>query len=102
MKSNAISLIVVIIVTVGVCFFISPWLSDQWMIHRGNQIVSRIDAYHASHGQLPDRLDRIGIGGNEEGPFYYERRDGSYILWYGKALGESMIYRGATHNWEDD
>lgn len=66
----------------------------------GDDVVSRVEAFKATHGKLPDSLSDIGIKETEDGPIYYQEiSDDRYEVWYGAALGESVTYDSQTKEW---
>lgn len=62
-------------------------------------IHEALKAYHQKHRSYPEALDQIGIPSREEGPIYYQREGGSYLLWFGTRLGESQTYRSQEGFW---
>ena len=39
---------------------------------------------------------------NAETDSNYERKDTNFNLWYGKRLGESIVYNSGTKTWNDE
>lgn len=67
----------------------------------GQDIVSKVENYKTTHGQLPDSLENIGIKSNESGPVYYQKQsDTTYIVWYGLGLGDSKTYDSVDKTWK--
>ena len=67
----------------------------------GTRIIEKIEKFKVEKGRLPGSLMEIGIVESEEGPVYYKQlSDGHYQLWYGSALGESVIYDSDRKTWK--
>jgi hypothetical protein len=94
--------LVAVIAVAWLLLFGSGPIRDSRMIHRGNAIVAKLEAFRVSNGHYPQHLDEIGIPETESGPFFYERRDHDFHLWYGKRLGESMTYKSDSKTWNDE
>jgi hypothetical protein len=68
---------------------------------QGNNVVLRVEKFKTDKGRLPNNLTEIGIVETESGPIYYEKKtESKFILWFGKELGESMIYDSETKEWK--
>lgn len=65
------------------------------------EMVNKVEAFRTSNGHLPDSLAQLGLKEVEEGPVYYRREtDTSFIVWYGRELGESRTYHSVSRSWE--
>ncbi|MBN8837582.1 MAG: hypothetical protein J0I09_10000 [Sphingobacteriia bacterium] len=63
----------------------------------GQNIYMKIIQYQKSKGHLPDKLNDIGIEEKMEGPIYYQKQtDSTFIIYYGRELGESMVFDPKT------
>ncbi len=70
-------------------------------IEKGNEIAAKIEKFRNEKGKLPESLSEVGIAETESGPIYYKKEsETKYILWFGKELGESMIYDSDTKEWK--
>ena len=70
-------------------------------IAQGNEIAAKVEKFKNENGKLPDALSEIGVKETESGPIYYRKESESkYILWFGKELGESVIYDSETKQWK--
>ncbi len=70
-------------------------------IRQGNEIVSKIEKFKSEKNRLPNNLTELGLVEDEAGPIYYEKKgETKFILWFGKALGESAIYDSDTKQWK--
>ena len=66
-------------------------------------VIDKIYTFKELKNRYPKSLNEIGIRETEEGPVYYELKDStSFIVWYGKSLGESAIYNSNTKEWVND
>jgi hypothetical protein len=69
----------------------------------GNEIIKKIENFKKIKGHLPENLKEIGVHEDESGPIFYEKQsDTSYLVYYGRNLGESMVYNFKTKKWESD
>jgi hypothetical protein len=101
------SLMVAFLITLGgsflIWFFCFRISREEKLKERGNNIVVRIERFRTDFGRLPNSLEEIGL--KEEvsaDALYYQKRDTSiYILSFGTALGESMIYYSDGKTWEE-
>jgi hypothetical protein len=83
-----------------ICFAISGCVSTG-KLAKGNEAVAKIEKFRNEKGGLPDSLSETGIVETEEGPVYYRKESESkYILWFGKELGESVVYDSETKQWK--
>ena len=82
------------------CFTILSCDSSE-KIAKGNEYVAQIESFRKERGRLPSSLTEIEIAETESGPIYYEKKNESkYILWFGKELGESVVYDSDTKQWK--
>ena len=95
MKSLPIFLLAAII-----CFAVSGCGSTE-KIAKGNEAAAKIEKFRNEKGRLPNSLSETGIVETEAGPIYYRKESESkYILWFGKELGESVVYDSETKQWK--
>ncbi len=95
------SIALVLTIFAGLLFLFEPvWLFRHSDFEVGKQIISRVEAFRATHGHLPDTLKDVGM--NEDDRRVYYRKDGDthYIIWFGTTLGESETYNSDTKKWE--
>ncbi len=71
------------------------------LVQQGNVLIEQIEAFQHENSILPQTLEDIGIGRQDEsGPLYYLRKsDTNYIVWFGNELGESTIWDSDTKEW---
>lgn len=70
-------------------------------IAEGDKVIIKIEKFRNETGRLPNSLTEIDISEKESGPIYYQKKsDSKYILWFGKELGESMVYDSETKEWK--
>jgi hypothetical protein len=70
-------------------------------IRRGNQIISKIDAFHSTHGRFPASMQEVGVGFPDADRFFYEQCDQDrFVVWFGTRLGESMTYDSFVKRWK--
>ncbi len=83
-----------------ICFTISGCGSAE-KIAKGKEVVAKIEKFRNEKGRLPNSLSEVGIAETESGPIYYEKKNESkYILWFGKELGESVVYDSDAKQWK--
>ena len=83
-----------------ICFAVSGCVSAG-KTAKGNEAVVKIEKFRNEKGRLPDSLSETGIAETESGPIYYRKESESkYILWFGKGLGESVVYDSETKQWK--
>jgi hypothetical protein len=74
--------------------------SDE-RLKRGNEIAAKVEKFRSEKGRLPNSLSEIGVVEIESGPIYYKKEsETKYILWFGKELGESVVYDSETKQWK--
>jgi hypothetical protein len=97
----ALVLVVVIAAGAVILFLWQPvWLFHHSEFEVGNEIVSKIDAFQASHGYLPETLNEIGIDDPDLKVFYRKVSNDEYWVWFGTTLGESETFNSRTRKWE--
>ena len=70
-------------------------------LKQGNETVSKIEKFRGEKGRLPNSLSEIGVVESESGPIYYRKEsETKFILWFGKELGESVVYDSETKQWK--
>jgi len=93
-KPTKLVLIVAALLTIAGLF--APSLAWRWREYRLTQHVEPIQAalesYRQQHGMYPESLSAASIPEHEE-IFYQHEADGTYILWFGMQLGESVTFR---------
>lgn len=83
-----------------ICFAVSGCVSAE-KIAKGNKAAAKIEKFRSEKKRLPDSLSEVGIAETESGPIYYRKESESkYILWFGKELGESVVYDSNTKQWK--
>jgi len=88
------------LLTTIIGFAISGCVSAEKMA-KGNEAVAQIEKFRNEKGRLPNSLSEAGIVETESGPIYYRKESESkYILWFGKELGESVVYNSETKQWK--
>ena len=91
------SAVVLVFVAILVVFATPGWRHHQ-LIRRSQPVLVALESYRQQHGAYPESLSAAKIQEPEE--LYYRREaDGSYILWFGLQLGESMTFHSADHTW---
>ncbi len=81
--------------------FIALACNSDRKIAKGNETIAKVENFRNEKGRLPNSLTEIGIVETESGPIYYEKKSESkYILWFGKQLGESVVYDSDTKQWK--
>jgi hypothetical protein len=93
-KQAALFILVVILIAFGISCSNSKRTE-------GAKIIEKIEKFKTHENRLPKSLTEIGIADSEEGPVYYKQiGDSHYQLWYGAALGESVIYDSDRKTWK--
>ena len=74
---------------------------EWWPQYRkGQELIARVEAYRKAHGRLPASQEEVAPEIDESGPAYYDRTgDQTYIVWFGRSLGESYTYDSSTGSW---
>jgi hypothetical protein len=68
-----------------------------WSKFRDSEALMRkVEAFRAKEGRLPKKEE----AGNDR-ILYEPCPDGSYIIWFGTTLGESMTYESRNGRWVD-
>ena len=71
------------------------------LIREGNEIAAKIESFRQANRRLPDSLREIGVGENEAGPIYFEKKSATkYWLWFKMELGESVTYDSEYGTWK--
>jgi hypothetical protein len=76
-----------------------PPVRKHRLISRAQPIPPLLESYRQEHGRYPESLASAGISEPEE-IYYQHEADGSYVLWFGMELGESVVFRSTTRKWE--
>lgn len=82
----------------------SAWGHSLWQRHtlklKAQAIQANLEDYHSTGKPYPSSLSDAMIEANPEGPIQYQLEpDGSYLLWYGTTLGESVTYSSRDGDW---
>ncbi len=94
-------LLILVLAFSPACSSLQFKLGEDSRIKTGNKVVNKIENFRKEKGRTPVSLSEIGIEEKEEGPIYYQRKDETrYILWFGKELGESVVYDSEKKKWE--
>jgi len=94
-------LLILVLAFSSACSSLPFGLSRDSRIKTGNEIINKIESFRKEKGRTPISLSEIGVEEKEEGPIYYQRKDETrYILWFGKELGESVVYDSEKKKWE--
>ncbi|MGI8641038.1 MAG: hypothetical protein ACR2MG_13975 [Pyrinomonadaceae bacterium] len=89
-----------VLLTTLIWLSVSACASDA-KIKEGNEVAVKIENFRSEKGRLPNSLTEVGIAEMESGPIYYDKKSESkYILWFGKELGESVVYDSDTKQWK--
>ena len=91
-KTTKMALVVGLFVTILVSL---PSLHRHWREYSLTREVKRLqialERYHLQHRTYPESFSAAAIQEPEE--IYYQREaDGSYTLWFGMGLGESVTF----------
>ncbi len=96
MKWNPSKFILIVAGLLLVAGLFTPFLAWRWREYRLTQQVETIQAalesYRQQHGMYPESLTVASIPEHEE-IFYQHEPDGTYTLWFGMQLGESVTFR---------
>lgn len=91
-------LVLLLVVGCIVIHFLFRGSRDHKLIQRGKNIILRIESFKSIEKHLPNSLKEIEV---EDEEIFYNKYDSiHYLLWYGTALGESVIYYSDTKKWE--
>ena len=98
----AVPIFLVLVLLTGMVFFQKPmWLFYYAKLRAGDRMISRIEAFRASHRYLPATLQETGYENSDEKVFYERISDNEYCLWFGTTLGESETYLSSDKKWEE-
>ncbi|HLV93536.1 MAG TPA: hypothetical protein VKX34_10480 [Aequorivita sp.] len=89
MKKNVVFFIVVLSI-------IFACKGEEHIIRKGNKIVGKIEKYKKISGVLPKDLNDLNL---EEGPYYYNRYDSLYEVYYSISFDESLVYDSKLGKW---
>jgi hypothetical protein len=81
-------------------FMATVWLFHYHEFGIGDEIVSRVEAFRASHGRLPESLKEVGMDDADPKVCYRRISDDEYIVWFGTTLGESECLNSRTKKWD--
>lgn len=95
-----LSIALLLTIFAALLFLFEPvWLFHHSDFKVGKQIISRVEAFRASHGHLPDNLKDVGMTEDDLSVYYRKDGDTHYIIWFGTTLGESETYDSDTKRW---
>jgi len=98
----AVPILLILVLLTGMAFFQRPmWLFYHAEFRDGDRMISRVEAFRASHRHLPATLQEIGYENPDEKVFYLRISDNEYCLWFGTTLGESDTYLSSDKKWEE-
>jgi len=63
------------------------------------KIILEIENYREEKGEYPSSLENAKV--ETEGIYYDLCGENEYVLWYGKELGESVIYKSSEQKWSE-
>lgn len=58
------------------------WLFHRYELKIADRFITRVEAYRASHGYLPETIEETGISDPEEKVFYLKRTESAYEIWW--------------------
>ena len=88
----------------GLALMLYLW-QPVWLFHYhefgiGDEIVSRFEAFRASHGRLPESLKEVEMDDADLKVCYRRISDDEYIVWFGATLGEPESLNFRTKKWD--
>lgn len=75
------------------------WLFHWREFRVGNSVITRVEAFRASHGRLPETLEEVGITDPDLTVYYCKAEKDEYYVWFGTTLGESETYDSRARKW---
>ena len=89
--------VVLVFVSILVVFATPSWRHHQ-LIRKSEPVQVALESYRQQHGVYPESLSAAKIAEPEQ-IYYRLKPDGSYILWFGLQLGESITFHSTDHTW---
>jgi hypothetical protein len=74
------------------------WLFHDHEFRIGDEIVSRVEAFRASHGRLPETLKEVGMDDTDLKVFYRRISDDEYIVWFGTTQANRKVLTPVPRN----
>jgi len=99
-RTGILALVVFAGLALGLFLWQPVWLLHSHELRTGNEIVSRVETFRASHGRLPETLREVGMNDPDLKVFYRKIGHGEYCVWFGTTLGESEIFTARATEWE--
>ena len=94
-----IGLLALVFVGAVTAILLAPSWRHHRLIRESQPVQVALENFRQQHGIYPETLSAGKISEPDE--IYYRRKsDGSYILWFGLELGESMTFRSTDRKWE--
>jgi len=100
MKKNIKILIGVLILFLLFYSFYLRNSNERKLIKKANNIILLIENYKLKNGELPNKLDDIGVKSTEEGPIYYKKEGVDYEIWYIIGFDEANVYYSKDKIWK--
>src|SRR4051812_19789008 len=98
-RTKRIGCAVMVTILIGMVVFLTlGYVQDSRLRKEGDLIVQKVEGFRAIQGRLPESLSEIGV---EYSELNYDKRDKeSYVVWYGRRLGESTYYDSRKRVWD--
>ena len=95
--------IALLLASIGLAAYLFLWRPD-WLFcwhefRTGNEIISRVEAFHKNYGRLPETLEDVGFNDPDLNVFYEKVSEDEYRVWFGTTLGQSQTYDSHTKAW---
>jgi hypothetical protein len=99
MKKLIIGISVVIIIVLGVFFYLNV-LENQEYKEKGGLLIEKVEKYKSQYGYLPETVKDLKIESEMgEGP-YYEKVDSlKYIVYFSIGFDNTLMYYSDTEIW---
>lgn len=101
MKKLIIVISVVVIIILGVFFYLSTLESQEYK-EKGSLLIEKVEKYKSQYGQLPESVKNLKIESEMgEGP-YYEKVDSlKYIVYFNIGFDNMLTYYSDTEIWKE-
>ena len=87
--------LLMVVALLFVAVLVAPSVAWRWreysLTRQAKLIQSALESYRQQHGSYPESLSTASILETEE-IYYQHQPDGTYIIWFGMELGESVTF----------
>lgn len=101
MKKIIIGILVILLVSVGVFFYLRIAENKEYK-EAGSLLIEKVEKYKIEYGKLPETVSELHIKSEMgEGP-YYEKIDSlKYIVYFNIGFDDMLTYDSETNIWKE-